>query len=266
MIELMLQAERALSMGLVDRAEQLYWQAIETDSRNGIAVVGLAKIAIERGDDVTALRFARKALELDPDNGAGQRIAKRLEDAIVERGLLAEAAAAADAPDPVVAGPPPSVIDAAQAGTDAHETVAPAGTAAADHGAVTEVPAAETPKAAEPPKAADAAKAVDPKVADAPPAVEGPAAAAAHSRADVEWPAADLEQARRGTLPPVPPAGSSGAASRAGDGSGAGSPKGGASDWPGADSAPKSSPPGEGGRDGGRGKAGEGEGRGPDER
>jgi UDP-glucose 4-epimerase len=97
MIELMLQAERALSMGLVDRAEQLYWQAIETDSRNGIAVVGLAKIAIERGDDVTALRFARKALELDPDNGAAQRIAKRLEDAVVERGLLAEAAAAADA-------------------------------------------------------------------------------------------------------------------------------------------------------------------------
>ena len=80
MIELMLQAERALSMGLVDSAEHLYWQAVESDGRNVIAIVGLAKVALARGDDRTALQFARKALELDPEDGAARRLVERLED------------------------------------------------------------------------------------------------------------------------------------------------------------------------------------------
>jgi tetratricopeptide (TPR) repeat protein len=251
MIELMLQAERALSMGLVDRAEQLYWQAIETDSRNGIAVVGLAKIAIERGDDVTALRFARKALELDPDNGAAQRIAKRLEDAAVERGLPAQAAAATEAADAAIPGPLASVADAPQDAGEAEHEAEPVASVATADAAATE-------------STANAPATVAP-VADGP-VDDGPVAAPTRARPDVEWPAADLEQARRGTLPPVRPAGSSGASSGAGGGAGAGSPKGGATEWPGADSAPKPSPPPDGGRDGGRGKGADPEGgRGSDD-
>jgi tetratricopeptide (TPR) repeat protein len=79
MIEVLLEAERALSMGMLEQAERLYWQAVESDRRNVIAIVGLARVALERGDDRTALEFGRKALELDPENGAAARLVERVE-------------------------------------------------------------------------------------------------------------------------------------------------------------------------------------------
>lgn len=86
MIELMLQAERALAMGLVDQAERLYWQAVEADRRNSIAVVGLARVAIERGDNRLAYTFAQGALAIDPENDAARRLAQRLTEVIAYRG------------------------------------------------------------------------------------------------------------------------------------------------------------------------------------
>jgi Tetratricopeptide repeat len=79
-IELLLQAERALSMGLVDQAERLYHQAADADPRNSIAVVGLARVALERGDDVLAWREAQRALTIDPENAAAQRMVDRFEE------------------------------------------------------------------------------------------------------------------------------------------------------------------------------------------
>jgi Tfp pilus assembly protein PilF len=78
MIELMLQAEHALGTGRLDQAEKLYWQVVESDARNAIAVVGLARVAIERGDEQTAREFARRALALDPENAAALRLTSRL--------------------------------------------------------------------------------------------------------------------------------------------------------------------------------------------
>jgi tetratricopeptide (TPR) repeat protein len=85
-IELMLQAERALAVGLIDQAERLYWQAVEADRRNAIAVVGLARVAIERGDNRLAYTFAQGALAIDPENDAARRLAQRLTEVIAYRG------------------------------------------------------------------------------------------------------------------------------------------------------------------------------------
>jgi hypothetical protein len=85
-IELLLEAERALSFGRVDRAEQLYQQVARNDPRNSIAVVGLARVALERRDDLGAYLLARRALGIDPENEAAQRLATRLEEVMRTRG------------------------------------------------------------------------------------------------------------------------------------------------------------------------------------
>jgi tetratricopeptide (TPR) repeat protein len=96
-IELLLQAEAALSVGLLDRAEAIYQQVIGADPRNSIAVVGLARVALERSDEVGALTFARRALAIDPENNAAQRMVQRLEEVLRTRGVSLGPADAATA-------------------------------------------------------------------------------------------------------------------------------------------------------------------------
>jgi thioredoxin-like negative regulator of GroEL len=85
MIELLLAAERMLSVGLLDQAERLFNQVAEADPQNSIAVVGLARVTLERGDEAGAITLARRALHIDPENAAAQRMIERLEEVIRTR-------------------------------------------------------------------------------------------------------------------------------------------------------------------------------------
>jgi hypothetical protein len=100
-IEYLLEAERALSFGRIDRAEEIYRQVAASDPRNSIAVVGLARVALERADDLGAYLLARRALTIDPENEAARRLATRLEEVLATRGEPV-----ADPLPPQVAAPP----------------------------------------------------------------------------------------------------------------------------------------------------------------
>ena len=108
MIELLLEAERALSFGRVDEAERLYRQVAASDPANSIAVVGLARVALEHADDAGAYLLARKALTIDPENEAAQRLVTRLDEVMRTRGETVP-----EPPD--VVGPPPASAASAPA-------------------------------------------------------------------------------------------------------------------------------------------------------
>ena len=93
MIEALLQAERLLVHGMVDQAEGIYQRAIEQDPQNAIAVVGLARVALERGQERLAYERAREALAIDPQNVAAQRLEARLAEVFAERDWPADPAA-----------------------------------------------------------------------------------------------------------------------------------------------------------------------------
>jgi tetratricopeptide (TPR) repeat protein len=137
-IELLLEAERALELGRVDAAETMFRQVADADPRNAIAVVGLARVAIEQGDEAEALELGRRALEIDPENAAAGRLVARLEEVIAYRGEDVLVAA-----DEVAAGEPTSIEPSAPELTEPAE--AP------------EAVAAETPETAPPESRAAAA-------------------------------------------------------------------------------------------------------------
>lgn len=86
MIELLLEAERDLSFGLLDQAERLYRQVATNDPKSSIAVMGLARVALERGNERDAYMLARRALAIDADNPAAQHLVARLAEVMAMRG------------------------------------------------------------------------------------------------------------------------------------------------------------------------------------
>jgi tetratricopeptide (TPR) repeat protein len=115
MIERLLEADRLLALGLYDQAERIYWQAAELDPRNAIAVVGLARVALEKGDDRTALEFGRKALEIDPESPSAQRLVARLEEVMTYRGEAVPEPGGPETVPPAAAEPAPDAVPPAAA-------------------------------------------------------------------------------------------------------------------------------------------------------
>jgi tetratricopeptide (TPR) repeat protein len=122
MIELMLEAERAMGIGLLDNAERLYRQVVAIDPRNSIAVTGLARVALERGDQRGAYTFARQALALDPGNPMASHLSQRMAEQMRNRGeplpedLPVPTSGARGSPDvPPPGHPVATAVDAAPA-------------------------------------------------------------------------------------------------------------------------------------------------------
>lgn len=86
MMELLVEAERYLSHGLLDHAERLFRQVADADPKSSIAAVGLARVALERGDDATAYAYGRRAVAIDPENPAAHHLVLRLEEVVRGRG------------------------------------------------------------------------------------------------------------------------------------------------------------------------------------
>ena len=86
MIEMLLQADRLLNMGMTDQADTIYRRVAEQDPQNAIAVVGLARCALAREDDHEAYRLAARALTIDPQNDMARRMEARLTEVLTLRG------------------------------------------------------------------------------------------------------------------------------------------------------------------------------------
>ena len=147
MIEQLIEAERALAHGLVDKAERLYRQVAELDPRSSIAVVGLARVALERGDDRTAYLEARRALAIDPESPAAQHLTMRLAEVMAGRGeALPEVPESSTSSAPEGTSAVHSEAASSAAASSASDSPpAPASPPAAQH------PAPPAPAPAEPP-------------------------------------------------------------------------------------------------------------------
>jgi tetratricopeptide (TPR) repeat protein len=102
-IERLLAAEAALDRDELDIAERLFDQVSRADERNAIAVVGLGRVAARRGRHDDARALMERALAIDPDEAAAQR-------------LLAELDAVAA---PRIVQPGPAVLQGVEAGRSA---------------------------------------------------------------------------------------------------------------------------------------------------
>src|SRR5664279_3792910 len=91
MIELMLHAEQTLDLGLLDQAERMYSQAAAADPHNAIAVIGLARVRLERDDRPGAHALTLRALAIDPESSSALRMEARLREVLAGSGVAVSA-------------------------------------------------------------------------------------------------------------------------------------------------------------------------------
>jgi hypothetical protein len=116
-IEQLLQADRLLAVDQVDAAEAIYQRVAELDPRNAIAVVGLARCALARGDERRAHELASRALAIDPANDMARRMEARLAEILGTRGDVVSRPQAATGSDGMPMRPVTTPSDPAPATT-----------------------------------------------------------------------------------------------------------------------------------------------------
>jgi hypothetical protein len=83
--EKQIQADRLLMYGLLDQAERLYGEVLRAEPSNSEALFGLARVALERGDERLALERAQVASRLNPSDDDARRLADRLGEIVETR-------------------------------------------------------------------------------------------------------------------------------------------------------------------------------------
>jgi hypothetical protein len=107
-IERLLAAERALDADQLEVAHRLFSQVAGADPRNAIALTGLAKVAVRRGDLATARLHVTHALAIDPEDAAAKALAPELGVSVVAApAAVAPTPDAASDPNPALASAPP---------------------------------------------------------------------------------------------------------------------------------------------------------------
>ncbi|MGH2464757.1 MAG: tetratricopeptide repeat protein, partial [Candidatus Limnocylindrales bacterium] len=64
----------------------LYAQAAAADPKNAIAVIGLARVQLERGDEAGSHDLVLRALAIDPENATALRMEARLREVLAGEG------------------------------------------------------------------------------------------------------------------------------------------------------------------------------------
>jgi tetratricopeptide (TPR) repeat protein len=78
-------ADRLLTYGLLDKAEALYDEVLAAEPNNVEVAFGLARVALERGDEQLAYERVQLALKINPRFDDAVRLEQRLAEIIATR-------------------------------------------------------------------------------------------------------------------------------------------------------------------------------------
>jgi len=83
--EKQIQADRLLNYGLLDQAERLYEEVLALEPNNVEVAFGLARVALERGDEQLAYQRVQRAVKINPRFDDALRLEQRLREILAAR-------------------------------------------------------------------------------------------------------------------------------------------------------------------------------------
>ena len=83
--EKQIQADRLLTYGMLDQAEELYDEVLALEPNNVEVAFGLARVALERGDETLAYERVQRAMKINPRFDDAVRLEQRLKEILEAR-------------------------------------------------------------------------------------------------------------------------------------------------------------------------------------